>query len=159
MTTAAGVRRRLARAIAIIATVVVLAGTAAACEAAAPPPSDPELREALRLDDATPIHEVLLSGQGARTRVLPARITARPGDVVQFRVVDRRVHLVRFPLDELEEDARAFLERTDQASFPPLTERDARLVLSFRGAPVGDYPFVVEGPGEPVEGRIRIAVP
>lgn len=141
------------------ATALMLAGAAAACEPEAPPPSNPELREALRLDDATPIHEILLSGRGTRTRVLPARVTARPGDLVQFRVVDRRVHLVRFELDELEESARSFLERTDQASFPPLTERDARLVLTFHGAPAGDYPFVVEGPGEPVEGRIRIAVP
>lgn len=130
-----------------------------ACEPEPSPPSHPELREALGLGDRTPIHQVLLSGRGDRTRLLPAELTVAPGDVVQFRVVDRRVHLLRFRLDELGDDERGYLEATRQAAFPPLTERDARLVLTFRGAPEGDYPFLVEGYGDPVEGRIRVREP
>lgn len=128
----------------------------AGCLPEAPPPSDPELREALGIDDRTPIHQVLLSGRGDRTRILPAHLEVGPGDVVQFRVMDRRVHRVRFPLEDLAPAAREFLEATDQHSPAPLVERDARLVLTFAGAPPGIYPFWVEGYGAPVQGSIRV---
>jgi plastocyanin len=110
----------------------------------------------LGLDPETPIHSVLLSGRGDRTRVLPGHTTVKAGDLVQFRVMDGRVHLVRFQIDEMEVDAGRFLEGTGQSGFPPLTERDARLVVSFVDAPAGRYPFVVEGYGPPVSGSIMV---
>lgn len=130
-----------------------------ACSPDPPPPSEPELRETLGLDDETPIHQILLSGRGDRTRVLPGHLTVRPGDVVQFRVADRRVHRVRFDVAEAAPDVRRFLESTGQASPAPLVERDARLVLTFHEAPPGDYPFVVEGFGANVSGVIRVEEP
>ncbi len=126
------------------------------CEGTLPPPSDPELREELGIADHIPIHQVLLSGRGDHTRVLPAYLEIRSGDIVQFRVMDRRVHQVRFVEESLALPHRDFLESTGQLRFPPLTEQDARLVLTFEGAPAGDYPFIVEGYGEPREGRIVI---
>jgi plastocyanin len=129
---------------------------ASGCLPDAPPPSDPELREALGIDDRTPIHQVLLSGRGDHTRVLPAHLEVGPGDVVQFRVMDRRVHRVRFPLDDLEPAPREFLQATDQYSPAPLVEQGARLVLTFEGAPPGVYLFWVEGYGDPVQGSIRV---
>jgi plastocyanin len=121
-----------------------------------PPPSDPELRQELGIDDSVPIHQILLSGRGDRTRVLPAHLQIRSGDVVQFRVMDGRVHRVRFVTEELSSESRAFIEETGQTAPPPLVERDARLVLTFVGAPAGNYPFVVEGFGDPVVGGIRV---
>lgn len=126
-----------------------------ACEPA-PPPSDPELREALGIDDGVPIHEILLSGRGDRTRLLPAHVEIRSGDVVQFRVMDRRVHQVRFELEDAAPALRSFLVSSNQVAPPPLVERDARLVLDFTDAPEGRYPYVVEGYGEPVRGSIRV---
>ena len=131
----------------------------AACGPEVPPPSDPELAEALGIEEGIPIHQLLLSGRGDQTRVLPANVTIDAGDVVQFRVMDGRVHRVGFRIQEMDGDARAFLERTEQASPPPIVEQGGRLVLDFSGAPAGDYPFLVEGYGNSVEGRIRVRSP
>ncbi len=120
------------------------------------PPSDPELREALALDDATPIHRIDLSGRGAENRILPPRTEIRQGDVVQFVVLDRRVHHVRFLTDSLSAPAVRFLERTRQLASPPLANRGDRYVLSFADAPPGTYPFVVEGHGEATPGWIHV---
>lgn len=136
-----------------------LGGGAGACQPESPPPSDPEVREALGLDDETTIHQILLSGRGDRTRILPGHLEIRKGDVVQFRAMDGRVHLVRFPAGELAPELLAFLEASGQADPPPLVERNARLVLTFEDAPVGDYRFVVEGHGAPTAGTIRVADP
>jgi plastocyanin len=126
------------------------------CEPDPPSPTDPELALELGLAPETPIHSVLLSGRGDQTRVLPGHTTVRAGELVQFRVMDGRVHLVRFDADGLDVDAARFLEESGQSGFPPLTERDARLVVSFIDAPAGRYPFVVEGHGAPVSGSIVV---
>lgn len=91
-----------------------------------------------------------------RVRILPPRIAAEPGDLVQLVAVDHGAHLVRFLLDEMEAEAAAFLRETGQDRPPPLTEREARLVLSFRDAPGGSYPFVVESGGFEGRGEIRV---
>ncbi len=129
------------------------------CERADGPPSDPELRASLGIADHIPIHQVTLSGSGDRTRVFPAHLQVDRGDVVQFRVMDWRVHRVRFAVDEMDPDPSEFLRATGQASPAPLTELDARLVITFEGAPTGEYHFVVEGFGNPVEGSIRVRDP
>lgn len=70
--------------------------------------------------------------------------------------MDGRVHRLRFDAGQLGADERTFLLRSGQAEFPPLVERDARLVLTFVDAPEGLYPFLIEGSGPPVEGSIRV---
>jgi plastocyanin len=131
-----------------------------ACEGPPPPPpSDPELRAELGIPDEVVIHRVDLSGRGDLTRVLPAVTEAKPGDVVQFVVLDNRVHLLRFR-EELLQGARLdFLRTTTQDRPPPLVQRGARLVLTFEDAPEGTYYFQVEGNGAPVEGEIRVRAP
>ncbi len=130
-----------------------------ACGVEFPPPSDPELREELGIPDHVPIHRVDLSGRGDDVRVIPTTVEARPGDVVQFVVLDRQVHLLGFLEDELSAEQLSFLRETSQDGFPPLVERGARVVLSFEGAPSGAYPFRVEGNGPPVDGVIRLTKP
>ena len=124
----------------------------------APPPSDPELREELGIPDETAIHRIDLSdrGDGTGTRILPRSTEIRAGDIVQFVTLDHRVHHVRFEGAVLDEAALEFLRATRQESPPPLVEQGARLVLTFKDAPVGTYPFVVDGNGLPVAGEIRV---
>lgn len=123
------------------------------------PPSDPDLREALGLDDQVRIHRIDLSGRGAESRVLPATLEIQEGEVVQFVTLDRRIHHIRFVTDSLSPAAARFLEQTGQSSSPPLVRRGSRFVLSFEGAPAGLFPYVVEGYGDPVVGRIRVRPP
>ncbi len=124
-----------------------------------PPPSDPELRAELGIPDEVPIHRFDLSGAGDATRVVPPLHEIREGDVVQFVVVDHRVHLLRFDLAALPPGGREFLEGTRQDAFPPLVDRGSRIVLTFEGAPEGRYPFTVEGSGPPVRGEVVVVAP
>ncbi len=128
----------------------------AGCEADRGPPSHPELRAELAIGDDVVIHDILLSGRGDQSRLLPAYTEVDVGDLVHFRVMDLRVHRIRFDLEGLPEGGREFLRDTGQTSPPPLTEQDARLIFTFQGAPPGPYPFRVEGYGAPVEGEIRV---
>lgn len=121
-----------------------------------PPPSDPALRSELGIADEVTIHRIDLSGRGDETRIVPPETEIRPGDVVQFVVLDHRVHLVRFEEARIAPVALGFLRETAQDNFPPLVEQGARLVLSFENAPIGSYPFRVEGNGPPVVGAIRV---
>ncbi|MSR23464.1 MAG: hypothetical protein EXR92_07985 [Gemmatimonadetes bacterium] len=130
-----------------------------ACEPERLPPSDPDLRAELAIPDDTPIHRVDLGGASSETSVIPRFLEVHPGDLVQFVVLDNRVHLVRFPEKGLGPTNLAFLRETSQDRPPPLVERGARLVLSFGGAPLGVYTFIVEGYGAPMRGEIRVVVP
>jgi hypothetical protein len=139
---------------------VLVACMAGGCEPPPPPPpSDPELRAELGIPDEVVIHRVDLSGRGDVTRVLPAVTEASPGDVVQFVVLDNRVHLLRFREDRIAGPRLEFLRETSQDRPPPLVERGARLVLTFEGAPEGSYFFQIEGNGAPVAGEIRVTAP
>ena len=124
-----------------------------------PPPSDPDLRAELGIPDHVTIHRVDLSSQGGQTRLLPRETEIFSGEIVQFVVLDHRVHLVRFDQDEITRSALEFMRETGQDKPPPLVEQGARLVLSFEGAPVGSYPFLVDGNGPSVAGEIRVGLP
>lgn len=139
-----------------IATALVLAALPGGCDAEPGPRTDPELTEALGVPPGTPVHRIDLSGQEGRIRVLPTAVDANPGDLVQFVVADTRVYSVAFLLEEMSSGQRAFLRGSLQEASPPLVEQGARFVLSFADAPPGEYPFVVEGYGTPVRGRIRV---
>lgn len=141
----------------LIPAFVLAAGGVVGCQG--PPSSastDSELRAELGLPEHASIHRVDLTVAGDRVRILPLRTRVRPGDVVQFRVLDHRSHLVRFEDEEMEGGPLAFLVRTDQDRPPPLTEREARWVLSLSGAPPGLYPFRVESSGFTVRGEILV---
>ncbi len=132
-------------------------GLTTGCATQEPPvPSDPELRAELGIPADVTIHRIDLSARGDETRVLPRETEIRRGEVVQFVVLDHRVHLVRFEEDRLTPSAVRFLRDTAQDSPPPLVEQGARLVLSFDGAPLGSYAFIVDGGGPPVVGEIRV---
>jgi len=125
-------------------------------ESGVPPDPHAELRERLGLAPDHPIHTITLGGRGGDEHAAPSRVELRPGDVVEFLVVDGRVHTVRFPEDSLTEALASFLRRTDQLESPPLVERGSRFVLTFENAPRGRYPFVSEGTGGSARGVLLV---
>jgi len=124
--------------------------------------ADPELQpdEVLRVElgmtDRDEIHRVLVTG-GEIERSEPAEATVPPGAFVEFVTGDWLIHEVIFELDSLGTAARAFLERTDQTSSPPLIQRDSRFVVSFEDAPEGRYPYRLEGNGRPSRGAVVVS--
>jgi plastocyanin len=151
----AGLARLPSRLTAILLALGLLSG----CLREPPPPTDPELAEALGLPASTPVHRVVLTGQGESTRVLPREIRVRAGDLVQFVALDRRVYAVRFELGAMSPEMQEFLRSTQQEGSPPLATEGARFVLSLQQAPAGRYPFTVEGYGEGVPGAVVVDPP
>jgi plastocyanin len=78
------------------------------------------------------------------------------GDYVEFYVADGRVHTVSFPPDSLTEAARLFLTGSEQDASPPLLERGARFVLTFRDAPEARYPFLSAAHGDTAYGVVVV---
>lgn len=116
---------------------------------------DSILRAELDMDDSDEVHTVRISG-GAVETLEPSETLVPPGAWVQFVTADAFVHEIRFDLDDMAAEARAFLTDTDQAASPPLLDAGARFVISFRDAPEGRYPFVAEGNGAPARGVVVV---
>lgn len=87
------------------------------------------------------VHDVRFAGAGATDSITPARLDARPGDVIRFVVADRRPHAVTFTADSLTTPVRDFLERTGQLRGPPLVNEGSAWVVALKDAPPGRYPF------------------
>ena len=119
---------------------------------------DDVLRRQLGLTDADRVRTVTVTG-GEAERAEPVLDSVEVGTYLQFVTGDWFVHEVLFDLDSLSAEARAFLERTDQAASPPLLHRDARFVVSFAGAPVGRYPYRLEGNGRAGGGVLVVVSP
>ena len=116
---------------------------------------DEALRQELGLTDKDEVHRVTLTG--GETEVLdPVETEVPAGAWVEFVTADGRVHEVHFEADSLGAEARAFLERTDQMSSPPLVNEGERFVVSFRDAPQGRYPFRAEGNQGPARGVVVV---
>lgn len=137
----------------VILALVALAG---ACEQEPERHVDPRLVEALGLQGDELVHTISLGGRGSEEHVVPPRLEVGVGDVVQFVTVDRRVHSIRFPVDSLDRQEAAFLERTGQAGSPPLLGLGSRFVVTFKNAPPGRYLFLSSGHGEATGGIIVV---
>lgn len=130
----------------------------AACERIDPElQPDPLLRDSLGLGGGDRVHTVRISAETSRERAQPETVRVLPGDFVQFVTGDHRPHTVSFLVDSLADTAAAFLRRTGQEGSPPLVDAESRFVVTFRGAPEGRYPFVVEGTGEHARGAVVVA--
>lgn len=116
---------------------------------------DSVLRAELGLGDADRVHRITLVG-GEREEVAPREVQISPGHWVEFVTADWRVHEIRFEVDSLGPEALAFMEGMDQMESPPMVERGARFVVSFRDAPEGRYPFRAEGNGDPGGGVVVV---
>jgi plastocyanin len=120
---------------------------------------DALLRDSLGLAEQDRVHRVRLSSPENRETIEPNSVEVRPGDYVEFMTTDRRVHAISFLLDSLPAGAADFLRGTGQESSPPLLEPDARFLVTFEGAPLGRYPFLVAGNGAEARGAITVAEP
>lgn len=116
---------------------------------------DALLQRELGLVESDRVHTIRISGGDAETADPPLDSVA-VGSYVQFVTDDWLVHEVLFEADSLLEDARTFLERTNQMASPPLLQRDSRFVVSFAGAPPGRYRYLIEGNGRPGRGVIIV---
>lgn len=119
---------------------------------------DETLRAELGLTERDQVHRVVLTG-GPTERADPAAVSIEPGAYVEFVTADWLIHEVLFDPDSIDASAWAYLLRTDQVASPPLIDRDSRYVLSFEEAPPGQYPYVLEGNGEPGSGLIIVRDP
>jgi plastocyanin len=115
--------------------------------------------EALGLPSGALLHRVTLGGRGADEHAVPTLVSASPGDGVEFRTVDHRVHTVEFVGDSLAPAVRTFLESTGQMASPPLVARGTRFVLRLQNAPPGRYFFLSEGHGGTAMGVIEVGTP
>jgi hypothetical protein len=128
-----------------------------ACGSGVPPELQPDetLRTELGLTDKDEVHRISLIG-GDREETSPAELVLDRRAWIEFVSGDWRVHEIRFELDSLTLEAVEFLRATDQVASPLLVEMDARFVVSFHEAPVGRYPYVVEGNGLPGRGVVVV---
>lgn len=128
-----------------------------ACGPGVPPGLQPDetLRAELGLTDDDEVHRVSLYG-GDREGMSPSELVLDRRSWVEFVSTDWRVHEVRFEVDSLTPEAVEFLQATDQVASPLMVEMDARFVVSFHEAPVGRYPYVVEGNGLPGRGVVVV---
>ena len=139
---------------------LLFVGVPAACGGWDPPPPpfdlDAPLRAELGIPSEVTIHRITLGGRGATDHVVPLRTEAAPGDVLHVLSADRRIQTFTFVRSALPPGGAEFLERTRQDASPPLMEAGSSWVLSLDDAPEGEYPFVVQGHGDPVRGVLDI---
>ncbi len=130
----------------------------AACEPEVPVELRPDgvLRASLGLTDRDVVHTVQVRARGVAEIAEPSELPIEEGAWVSFQGGDTRGHVVRFDTLALSAAALSWVGQTDQAESPPLLTPASRWVVSFEGAPVGMYPFAVEGSGELGFGRIEV---
>lgn len=98
--------------------------------------------------------EIQVSRGSANDEFEPASESGRVGDVIRFTAKDGHSHALLFDAAQIPSAAVAFLERTRQLRSPPLLHKGASWVISFEGAPAGEYHFTCATHGG--GGRIRI---
>ncbi len=97
---------------------------------------------------AQAVHIVRLEVDVAREvyRFVPARVTARPGDILRFRVSSGSPHNITFEGEALPAGAREALNaampgRTGELSSPVLDRPGAEYRIVVPALPPGRYPF------------------
>lgn len=118
-----------------------------------------EEAQALGLSSGAELHQVTLGGRGSEEHAVPTIIQALPGDAVEFRTVDHRVHTLMFLPDSLSTTVRGYLETTGQMGSPPLVSRGSRFIVRFDDAPQGRYPFESKGHGGVAKGVVVVGSP
>jgi plastocyanin len=123
------------------------------------PDGTAEAVQALGLPVGAQLHQITLGGRGSEEHAVPTRVEASPGDAVEFRTADHRVHTLSFVADSLTHEVQAFLESTGQMASPPLVSRGSRFILRLQNAPPGRYLFRSEGHGGVAVGVVEVGSP
>lgn len=119
---------------------------------------DPVLQAELGLTERDQVHTIDVQ-TGASERADPETLEVDAGDYVQFVSADHFVHEIRFLMDSLSAEQRAFLGGLAQDASPPLLERGARFLITTQNAPPGRYPFELVGNRAPGQGAIVVRDP
>lgn len=111
---------------------------------AAAPPADMAAAAAPAAMGAT--HDVNMEFDGKTYHFVPATLTVKTGDVVNFHNVSGGPHNVAFWADSIPAGAGAVLTAAMPNQISPLSgsmmvEQGGVYTISFAGAPVGDYKF------------------
>lgn len=118
--------------------------------------ADADATVRLGLEGASSVHTISLAGWGSVERPVPDTVRVGEGAAVIFQVADFRVHTVRFLAGEMTPAQTEFLRERARLVGPPLTERGSRYVVRFDDAPLGTYPFSIEGLGEAARGAVVV---
>ena len=91
-------------------------------------------------------HEVQMLQEGTTYKFSPAELSIKAGDVVVFKNVSGGAHNVAFKADSIPAGAAAILDAAIADKMGPLSSAliaapGDSLVVTFAGAPVGDYHF------------------
>lgn len=97
--------------------------------------------DTIRLEAGVRLLDVNVATQQDGSELDPARVEARPGDVVRFTAGDGRLHALAFEPVLLTAEARAFLEQRGQLRSPPLVAAGTQWVITLDGAPPGEYAY------------------
>jgi plastocyanin len=117
---------------------------------------DSLLRDSLGLTPADAVHVVAVAVVEGRETATPARTLVRPGQWVSFATRDGRLHHVRFDTTTTPAELDRWLAAGRRLRSPPLLNRDSRWVVDFADAPVGVYPFRLEGTGATGGGVVQV---
>jgi hypothetical protein len=134
----------------------VLLFALASCDAPAHLQPGAVLRDSLGLTSRDWVHTITLTERAGQSNIAPATVELRVGDWVDMRSGDGFVRVIRFEIDSLNAEARAWVRAQGIEASPPLLARGARWVVSFSEAPTGRYAFRVEGPTEPGRGALVV---
>lgn len=118
---------------------------------------DQVLRDSLALTDADAVHAIELRVGDGHEQIVPDSVKLAVGDHLQFIAGDGFVHLVHFDTTRVSPEQRRWLDAVGARVGPALLNRDSRWVIDFDAAPIGRYPFMVEGNLEPGRGTVIVA--
>jgi plastocyanin len=150
-------RERARRVVLIAALVLPLAGCGE--QMGNPNPPDALLQDSLGLSADDRVHRVVMGTRDGAEFVDPVEVTLEPGGFVEFFAEDRRVRTVSFLADSLSSEQADFLRARGQDRSPPLLELESRYLVTFEDAPLGRYPFVVEGNARRIFGAVVVGSP
>jgi plastocyanin len=96
--------------------------------------------DTISLAPGVKIHDLVLRSV-AGGEFEPAATQIRSGDVVRFTTRDSRTHVIEFEEAKLPAVALELFKARTQLRSPPLLVDGATWIVSFEGAPAGQYPF------------------
>lgn len=113
-------------------------------------------RVASQVPDSEEPVRVSLGGWGSEEHISPSDAYVGPAGRVEFRVADWRVHVVRFITEGMDSTQIQFLRDHGRLTSPPLVDRGDAFLVDMSGAPLGRYPFVVDGFGRAAYGAVIV---
>jgi plastocyanin len=97
--------------------------------------------DTITLPAGVAVHEVQVQAAANVAEFSPAQFSARSGDVIRYKALDGRTHVLQFEEGTLPAGAADLFRGKSQLRSPPLVSKGASWVVSLEGAPAGTYDF------------------